>query len=139
MTDARKYTSFPTDAECFSYLERVRWNGKPVCPYCKASFFTPLVKGHRYHCNPCNVAFSITVGTVFHHTRIPLQKWFLAIYLITSSPKRLPVRDLASRVGINKNTALRLTIQIRQAWSEPRQREMLERIIEFTHTPKIGG
>jgi transposase-like protein len=56
--------------------------------------------------------------------------------LITSSPKKLPVRDLALRVGINKNTALRLVMQIKQAWSEPRQREMLERIIEFAHTAR---
>jgi transposase-like protein len=130
---------FPLDGDCVAYLERVRWNGKPVCPYCKHSFTTPLLTEQRHHCNPCNVAFSVTVGTMFHHTRLPLQKWFLAIQLTAYAPKKLSVRELAQSVGVNKNTASRIANQIQRAWREPAQRALLNEIISLPYRAKKGS
>ncbi len=76
------YQKFPTDHECILYLEEVRWKGKPICPYCGSIRSTSIHKEWRYHCNKCHTSFSVTTGTVFHRTHLPLQKWFLAISLL---------------------------------------------------------
>lgn len=120
---------FPDRAGCIKFLEQMRWQGKPTCPYCRMHFSTPLPAENRHHCNTCNVAFSVTVGTMFHKTRAPLQVWFCAINLMARAPKGMPVRVLAQQLHINKNTAARIALQIRQAWAEPSQRLFLNRII----------
>jgi transposase-like protein len=129
---------FPLAADCIAFLEQVRWQGKPICPYCKHAFTTPLLTENRHHCNPCNVAFSVTVGTIFHHTRLPLQKWFLAIHLTAYASKKLSVRELARGVGVNKNTASRIACQIQRAWREPSQRKLLNEIISLPGQIKKG-
>jgi transposase-like protein len=109
------YTLFPHDSDCVAYLEGLRWQGKPRCPYCKRMNSTPLKTEKRHHCNVCNVAFSVTVGTVFHHTRLPLQKWFLTIALMMGMEKDPSVRRLAATIQVDKNTANLLAKRIRAA------------------------
>ena len=67
----------------------------------------------RHHCNPCNKAFSITVGKVFHGSRIDLQKWIVAIILNYNSDNKISVRKLAEAIQVNKNTAHRMLTLIR--------------------------
>jgi len=109
------YLLFPRSADCVSYLEGVRWQGKPKCPYCKRANSTPHKNDRRHHCNICNVAFSVTVGTLFHHTRVPLQKWFLTIALMMGVEKDPSVRALAAIIGVDKNTASHLARRVRDA------------------------
>jgi len=52
----------------------------------------PKEKKRRYHCNNCNTSFSVTVGTIFHRTHLPIQKWFLAIAIILNAKKGLSAR-----------------------------------------------
>lgn len=106
---------FPMNADCFAYLEALRWRGKPICPYCKRSHSTPIRGQNRYHCNICNLGFSVTVGTLFHGTRLPLQKWFLSIGLMMRVEKDPSVRELAEIIGVDKNTANALAKRIRAA------------------------
>lgn len=122
------YEQFPTEADCMRYLEGIRWNGEPTCPYCRSNRSTPRQKQPRYHCNNCNTAYSVTVGTVFHRTRLPLQKWFLAINLIINNRKSIPARQLAKRLSVNRNTAWYLSVRVRDAMIEPSQRELLYNI-----------
>jgi len=109
------YSLFPQPSDCVAYLEAVRWQGRPKCPYCKRANSTPHKTDLRHHCNVCNVAFSVTVGTLFHHTRLPLQKWFLSIALMMRAEKDPSVRRLAATVGVDKNTASHLAKRIRDA------------------------
>jgi transposase-like protein len=109
------YLQFPKDSDCVAYLESLRWGGKPMCPYCKRKNSTPIRNENRHHCNVCNLTFSVTVGTLFHGTRIPLQKWFLAIGLILKDHEDPTVRALAAALKVNKNTASFLLHRIRQA------------------------
>jgi transposase-like protein len=120
---------FPDKSDCIKFLELLRWQGRPICPYCSRRFSSPLPSENRHHCNPCNAAFSVTVGTMFHKTRVPLQMWFCAIYLIARAPRKIPVRVLAQKLQINKNTAARIASQVRRAWAEPTQRVILNRIV----------
>ena len=87
MNIVRIYELYPTEADCIRHLERVRWPKKAVCWYCKSENTTPVPAERRHHCNNCNTSFSVTVGTIFHHTHLPLQKWFLAVCLILNAKK----------------------------------------------------
>src|SRR5215210_4468226 len=109
----------PSDRDCFDFLEMVRWNGLPTCPYCHSERTSRMPKERRHRCNNCNTAFSVTVGTVFHHTHLPLRTWFAAISLILDARERISARKLARQLGTNKNTAWQLNRRIGVALLEP--------------------
>lgn len=122
---------FPTQTDCIVHLEQVRWQGKPRCPYCESTNTSPGPEGKRHHCNNCNTKFSVTVGTIFHHTHLPCQKWFLAVALVLNAKKGLSARQLARDINVNKNTAWRMGMKIREAMGEPSQKELLTGIVEM--------
>lgn len=132
------YRQFPTEASCIAHLERIRWNNKPTCPYCQSQSSSPYPKESRHHCNNCNTTYKVTVGTIFHHTHLPLQKWFLAISLILNAKKGIAARQLARDLEVNKNTAWYLAMRIRNAMTESTQRELLQGLVEMDET-YIGG
>lgn len=132
------FRKFPTEADCISYLEMVRWQGTPLCPYCHSDHTTPLAAEQRHHCNNCNTTFSVTVNTIFHHTHLPLQKWFLAVSLILNAKKGISARQLGRDLEVNKNTAWFLAMRIRRAMAEPEQRNLLQGLVEMDET-YVGG
>ncbi len=117
--------------ECLDYLEQIRWHGKPTCPYCGSTNGTAYKKEKRYHCNCCFTSYSVTVGTLFHKTRVDLQKWFWAIILVTESNGGIGVRELAREISVDKNTAMNMIKRIAQAKLE--DQEMLCRILQAQH------
>jgi len=139
MNIVKIYELFPTNNDCISHIEKVKWGDTPVCPYCKSSNQTPLKsEKKRYHCNNCNTSFSVTVRTIFHHTHLPLQKWFLAISIIINAKKGLSARQLGRDLNVNKDTAWRMAMKIRNAMSQTKQRNLLTGIVEADET-YIGG
>lgn len=126
------FEKFPTQESCVLYLESKRWGDQPICPYCKSKKTVPLGKRHR--CYTCTTSFSVTVGTIFHKTKIPLQKWFLAISLILNAKKSLSAFELSRDLEVNRNTAWRIAMQIRKAMHEREQGQMLMRIVEMDET-----
>jgi len=132
------FAKFPKQEDCLSYLEGVRWNGKPVCPYCNSQKVTVVKTENRYHCNHCNASFSVTVGTIFHDTRLPLQKWFLALSLMLNVKKGISARQLARDLDVNKNTGWYLAMRIRKAMTQANERELLLGVVEMDET-YIGG
>jgi len=129
---------FPDQDSCIHHLEKVRWGKKPKCPYCKSTNSTPMPKQTRHHCNNCNTSYSVTVGTIFHHTHLDLQKWFLAICLILNAKKGIAARQLARDLHVNKDTAWRIDMKIREAMMEREQRTILQGLVEMDET-YIGG
>jgi transposase-like protein len=115
--------------ECLAILEKIRWNGNPKCPYCGSNKCRRLKNESRYQCNECFTSYSVTVGTIFHKTHVELHKWFIAITLIMDSQMSISVRQLAQKLGVNKNTACYMIERIRKAVSE--EDEMLPKIIEI--------
>lgn len=109
------YKKFPKECDCIAYLEEIIWNGQPKCPYCNSLRVTPVSKEYRHHCNRCNTTFSITINTIFHGTRLDLQKWFLAICIIRYSKKKFSARELARNIQVNPNTAWYMNIKINKA------------------------
>ena len=120
---------FPTQQACIEYLEQAKWKGKPECPYCHSTKTRPTK--HRHRCKTCRTSFSVTVGTVFHHTHLPLQKWFLAVTLMLNAKKGVSSLQLSRDLKVNKNTAWRISGQIRKAMNQVDQRKLLTGVIEM--------
>ena len=106
---------FPDNASSVKFLENLRWGKKPQCPHCGSHRVTSFKKEHRHHCNACNVSFSATVNTVFHNTRIPLDKWFAALSLIFKNEKKVSARKLAAEINVNKNTAWQMLQRLNES------------------------
>ena len=136
MNIVQVYEQFPTEDDCLNHLEQVRWPNGPTCPYCNSRNSTQLPKEHRHHCNSCNTSYSVTVGTIFHKTKIDLQKWFVAISLILNAKKGISSRQLARDLAVNKNTAWYIQMRVRKAMME--QRELLHGLVEVDET-YVGG
>ena len=122
------YQVFPTKQDSLEYLEVIRWNGSPVCPYCGSNKKSGLPNELRYHCNKCNSSYSVTTGTLFNKTKCDLQKWFLLIDNMISS-KYSSVREIAEEILVTKDTAWLMVQKIEKAKSD--NLEFLLRIISY--------
>jgi transposase-like protein len=107
------------------HLEDQRWPNGPVCPHCgncdperiralKGKSTRPGV----YQCNPCREQFTVTVGTVFERSKIPLNKWLLATHLMCSSKKGMSAHQLHRMMGVTYKTAWFMAHRIREAMRE---------------------
>lgn len=112
-----------TDAnKAREYLEAQRWPNGPVCPHCgntDASRITAMAgKAHRpglYNCKECREQFSVTVGTTFERSKIALNKWLLATFLMASSKKGMSAHQLHRMLGVTYKTAWFMARRIREA------------------------
>ncbi len=138
MNITKIYKLFPDEKACIAHLEGVRWGGKPRCVYCQSFNSSAMPNEGRHHCNNCKSSYSVTVGTIFHRTHLPLQKWFLAISLILNARKGISARQLARDIDVNRNTAWRISMQIRKAMSQTLDRELLKGLVEADET-YVGG
>lgn len=131
---------FPNQESCIAYLEQARWNGKPVCPYCESDntnkTYNQDTERFRHFCNGCKKSFSVTVGTIFHDSRLPLQKWFLAIDLILNAKKGLSSCQLARDLDVRQATAWSMGHRIRKAMKQ--DTGLLSGIVEMDET-YVGG
>lgn len=132
------FQQFPTQEDCIKHLESVRWPDKVICPYCNSDNNGENKKELRHYCNNCKTSFSVTVGTIFHRTHLPLQKWFLALSLILNAKKGISALQLSRDIEVNKNTAWRISMQIRKAMSQSDHRELLSGVVEMDET-YVGG
>ena len=130
------FERFPTQQSCIEHLEQARWNGVTRCPYCTSTNCARLQ--HRHRCYTCKTSFSVTVKTIFHHTHMPLQKWFLAIGLMLNARKSLSALQLSRDLHVNKNTAWRIAMQIRKAMTQAEHRNLLMGLVEMDEV-YIGG
>lgn len=127
------FKEFPSEEKCIKFLEKKRWKDGIKCPYCESDNTNKLVKENRHHCNGCRKSFSVTVGTIFHHTHLELQKWFLAIALITNAKKGISSRQLARDLDLPVKTAWSISMRIRKAMKE-KNKELFAGIVEMDET-----
>jgi transposase-like protein len=102
------------------YLERLRWPVGPVCPHCGSisDHYTLEGKSHRpglWKCKDCREQFTVTVGTVFERSKIPLNIWLQAVYLLCSSKKGISSHQLHRTLGVTYKTAWFMSHRIREA------------------------
>jgi transposase-like protein len=104
------------------YLENQRWPDGVTCPHCGADDVTSMKgKAHRpgvYQCNACREQFTVTVGTVFERSKIPLNTWLYATHLLCSSKKGISSHQLHRMIGVTYKTAWFMTHRIREAMKE---------------------
>src|SRR5258705_13555528 len=92
------------------WLEAELWPNGPVCPHCGTINEATALKGkaHRpgvYQCNACREQFTATVRTVFERSKVPLNKWLLASYLMASSKKGVSAHQIHRTLGVTYKTA----------------------------------
>lgn len=122
---------FSSQEKCIKHLEQVRWMNIPTCPYCNSQRTTSMSKENRHKCYPCNRSFSVLVGTIFEATKMPLQKWFVAIFLVMDAKKGISSLQLARHLEVNKDTAWFVQRRIRIAMEES---TLLQGIVEVDET-----
>ena len=132
---------FPDQEACIEHLEKIRWDNKPKCPRCDSTHIgkrneTEIGQIGRWNCHDCTTTFKVTCGTVFHGTKIELQKWFLAISLILNAKKSLSSYQLARDLELNQKTAWYIQTRIRAEMAK--DNILLQGIIEADET-YIGG
>jgi hypothetical protein len=76
---------YGVEEQCFEALVKLRWPKGFECPKCGCNAYCRLTNRKLFQCNACRGQTSITAGTIYHSTKIPLTKWFLATYLMTQS------------------------------------------------------
>lgn len=130
---------FSTDEKCRKFLEEQRWNGTPCCPFCGSVNVTRLKDKKRFQCNEkeCRKQFSVTVGTIYENTKIPLTKWFLATYILAVHSKGISSLQLANWLNVTQKTAWFLNHRIREMLTE-KAPELLDGIVEVDET-YVGG
>ena len=108
---------FSTDDACRRYLEDVRWGKQPVCPHCGKRKAYDLAHSTArpglYKCAKCRQEFTVTVGTVFEDSHVPLPKWFLATYLIVNAKKGISANQLSKLLGLTYKTTWFMAHRIR--------------------------
>ncbi len=124
--------------ECRQHLALMRWNGKPVCPHCNSDRKIYTTKLGRLKCADCKKFFSVTVGTIFHDSKLPLTTWFYALYLITSHKKGISSLQLSRDLGITQKSAWFVLHRIRHAMQTKSFNAPLANTVEVDET-YVGG
>lgn len=127
---------WPDQETAISHLEQVRWNGRPICPYCASDRVGVHASKDKklplWQCHACQKAFSATVGTIFHHTHLPLQTWFLALAVMLNAKKNVSNAQLGRDLGLPYKTAWSLALRIRAAMAtDPDQARLFHGIVEM--------
>lgn len=124
--------AFPDEQTCINHLEQIRWNGNVVSPF-DASSKVYKCAGNKYKCKNTGKYFNVRTATLFDNTKVELQSWFLAIYLITSHKKGISSLQLGRDLNVTQKTAWFMLQRIRACFG-----------IEATETDennnnKLGG
>lgn len=134
---------FPDSLSAAEYLESIRWPDGPVCPHCGESDRKPYAlksKTRRlWKCAACRKQFTVTVGTIFESSHIPLHKWLWAFYLLCASKKGMSALQLQRMLKLGSyRTAWFMAHRIRHAMGQPPFTTRLTGIVEADET-YIGG
>ena len=149
MTLMKIITRFSTDAKARKHLESIRWKAGIVCPHCKCSDQTKFsaikanvekeVRDGLRWCAECKKQFTVTIGTIFEDSHVPLRKWLIAWYLICSSKKGISSLQLQRQLELGSyRTALFMAHRIRYALKDPSFSDKLTGIVEADET-YVGG
>lgn len=112
------FQRFPNEKSARGYFERNRWAGDVSCPHC-SSLSVAAIKSLNpmpYRCRNCRQHFSVRTGTVLAESRLPLHKWLMAIYMMTTARKGIPSTQMARELGITQKSAWFLAQRIRETW-----------------------
>ncbi|HKN86935.1 MAG TPA: IS1595 family transposase, partial [Nitrospiraceae bacterium] len=131
------------EAQAHEFLEAIRWPSGPVCAHCKGTAkiyrLKPTKTGRRVlKCGTCRKQFTVTLGTIFEGSHIPLTKWIGAFHLLCASKKGMSAHQLHRMLGVTYKTAWFMAHRIRHTMKQNPFTEKLDGIVEADET-YIGG
>ena len=129
-------SAFPTEKSCIKFLEQIRWHGNVISPFDPTSKVYKRSDG-SYRCKNTGKNFNVRIGTIFESSKLPLRKWFMAIYILTSNKKGISSMQLAKDLHITQKTAWFLTQRIRETFTI-RTNDKLTGEVELDET-FVGG
>lgn len=130
--------AFPDEQSCIDYLEKMRWNGNVISPFDTTSKVYKC-KGNKYRCKNTGKYFNVKTSTIFDNTKMPLQKWFMAMWLVTSHKKGISSLQLGRDIGITQKSAWFMLQRIRSCFGlDKNNDEQLKGEVEIDET-YIGG
>jgi len=100
----------------WAYLEQQKWDGKPACPHCGTEKVYRIKGGNSFKCGnkSCDCRFTAKVGSIFENSKIPLSKWYAAIYIATAHKKGISSLQLGRDLGVTQKTAWFMMHRIRE-------------------------
>ncbi len=136
------FKRFPDQEACIEHLENIRFRNEPFCPLCgtvgECARKADGDRVGRWNCHACKASFNVLSGTIFQKTKIPLQKWFLAIRMMVDAKKSLSSCQIARHLGMHDRTALRMQERIRAEMASKQGFLLLQGIVEADET-YVGG
>ena len=133
---------FSTDQACAHYLAKQRWPNGFQCPSCGHDHGCFLKSRRLYECTRCGHQTSVTAGTLFHATKLPLTRWFWAIYWIGADKVSLSAGRLTTLIGVSWPTAFAIVRKLRQAMGRRDTRDdtkarLNRMIVDLVATPAM--
>lgn len=128
--------AFPDEQSCIDHFEKIRWDGNVVSPF-DATSKVWKCKGNKYQCKNTGKYFNVKTATLFDNTKMPLQTWFLAIFLITSHRKGISSLQLGRDLNITQKSAWFMLQRIRACFGE-QNNNLLDNEVECDETG-VGG
>ncbi|MFC1935706.1 IS1595 family transposase [Chloroflexota bacterium] len=127
---------FHSDERCRDLLEALRWPDGLACTRCGSVKVWETARA-QYHCGSCEYRFSVLAGTIFHDTKLSLQKWFLAVAIMVEAKKGISANQMKRVLGVSYKTAWYLCHRIRAAMGQT-SRQPLSGTVEVDET-YVGG
>lgn len=131
---------FETEARCEAALERARWPNGFVCPNCGGREHSTFVAdlGNYWQCTRCRMQTTVRSGTLFHASKLALNKWFQAIYLVTQNKSNIFALSLNRHLGVCYRTAWRVKYNLLGAMAERESRRLLSGVV-MADDAYLGG
>jgi transposase-like protein len=128
-------TTFDTEAKCSQYIALKRWGENPVCPHCSSDKKVYRFKdGIYFKCGVCRKKFTVRIGTIFGDSKIPLVKWFAAMWLFTSHKKGISSCQLAKEISVSQKTSWFMLHRLRYGMETPEYKAPLDGVVEADET-----
>ncbi|NDW17568.1 IS1595 family transposase [Dysgonomonas sp. 216] len=131
------FTTFPTEQACIEHLEKTIWDGNIVSPFDETSKVYKC-KNNRYWCVNTRKYFNAKTNTIFENTKVPLVKWFVAIYLNATHKKGISSLQLSQYIDVTQKTAWFMLHRIRKCYGQPQEDAQLQGEVEIDET-FVGG
>jgi ISXO2-like transposase domain/Transposase zinc-ribbon domain len=138
LSEAAFREAFSTEEQCRAVLEKLRWSKGFICPACGHGGRAWLAERRLHQCNRCKHQVSLTAGTIFHATKLPLTTWFLAIHLIVTAKNGISSIELGRRLGVKQTTAWAMKQKIMQVMHEREAKQPLSGRVEIDDA-YLGG
>lgn len=138
MTLLEWQAAFSTEEQCLAHLKALRWPDGFVCPHCSHTEAWFIAGHNLYDCKQCRNRTSVTAGTLFHSTKLPLTKWFTAMYFVAVDKGGISAERLRYYIDVDWKTANLMLTKLRLAMGQRDGNYLLSGVIELDEA-FVGG